>query len=404
MRLVLYTHPDFLGIGSQRRFARMLADAYRARGHSVEVRQPEARLRRALGGRAAKWAGYVDQYLLFPAQTRSDIARDPTDTLYVLCDQALGPWVRLVEARPHVVHCHDLLALRSALGLVPGQVTRWSGRAYQRWIRSGFRRARHFISVSEQSRADLHGIGRARPLTSHVVHNGLNHPYRRRDSTEALATLRRAGLDVTARGFVLHVGGGQWYKNAGGVIRLYGAWAAQRTAQARAIWPLLLVSPPPGPELRWLVDALPAGAEARFVQDLDTEALEALYSLAAALLFPSHAEGFGWPIAEALACGCPVLTTAAAPMTEVGGPHALYVPPLAADADPEAWAARGARELTALLDRSDAERDEAASASVEWARRFDVDAAIDRYLAIYAEVLAAEARPKSSGIGEREPA
>ena len=44
------------------------------------------------------------------------------------------------------------------------------------------------------------------------------------------------------------------------------------------------------------------------------------------------------------------------------------------------------------------------SASVEWARHFDVDAAIDRYLAIYAEVLAAEARPKSSGIGEREPA
>ena len=55
----------------------------------------------------------------------------------------------------------------------------------------------------------------------------------------------------------------------------------------------------------------------------ESELLEALYDGAHALLFPSRFEGFGWPIAEAQACGCPVLCRGAAPMSEVAGGVAL---------------------------------------------------------------------------------
>ena len=41
------------------------------------------------------------------------------------------------------------------------------------------------------------------------------------------------------------------------------------------------------------------------------------YVGASLFLFPSLAEGFGWPIAEAMASGCPVITTNKRPMTEV---------------------------------------------------------------------------------------
>ena len=136
-----------------------------------------------------------------------------------------------------------------------------------------------------------------------------------------------------------------------------------------------------------LIDALPAGAKVRFFHGLATDAIEALYSLAGALLFPSHAEGFGWPIAEALACGCPVLTTGQAPMQEVGGPHAHYLPRLAGGSDATAWATDGARMLCVVLDRPGAERDAAARAGIEWTRRFDAQRAIDGYLRIYESVL-----------------
>ena len=52
-----------------------------------------------------------------------------------------------------------------------------------------------------------------------------------------------------------------------------------------------------------------------------------LYSGAAALLFPSLYEGFGWPLIEAQSCGCPVITSNRAPMTDVAGSGALYIDP-----------------------------------------------------------------------------
>ena len=132
---------------------------------------------------------------------------------------------------------------------------------------------------------------------------------------------------------------------------------------------------------------VPSAGRVLFLQKLDTPVLEALYSLAHALLFPSHAEGFGWPIAEALACGCPVVTTGEAPMTEVGGRFAHYLPRLAGPDEAPAWAAQGAQLLVGLLNRSAAEQAAAAQAGMEWAQRYDATRATDAYLRIYQRVL-----------------
>lgn len=58
---------------------------------------------------------------------------------------------------------------------------------------------------------------------------------------------------------------------------------------------------------------------------LSDEELRAAYSGAVALVYPSLYEGFGLPILEALACGCPVITCPNASIPEVAGEAALYV-------------------------------------------------------------------------------
>ena len=58
---------------------------------------------------------------------------------------------------------------------------------------------------------------------------------------------------------------------------------------------------------------------------ISDDELAAAYSGARALIFPSSYEGFGLPVLEAMACGCPVITTKAASLPEVAGDAALYV-------------------------------------------------------------------------------
>ncbi len=63
----------------------------------------------------------------------------------------------------------------------------------------------------------------------------------------------------------------------------------------------------------------------RFLGYVEDEDLARLYSGALAMIFPSRYEGFGLPILEAMACGCPVVTTREASMPEVAGDAALYM-------------------------------------------------------------------------------
>jgi glycosyltransferase involved in cell wall biosynthesis len=384
MNLVLFTHPEFAGFRSIERFTDSLARAYAARGHRVEVRAPRARLRRRSSpSPGAKWAGYVDQYMLFPREIEARLRDDPDDTLYVFCDQALGPWVPHVAHRPHVVHCHDLLALRSALGHFPQNATGASGRLYQRYIRWGFRQARHFISVSDQTRRDLHEHGGVRPVTSEVVYNGMNFPFAQLPAGQALQVLRHAGLPATGVGMLLHVSGNHWYKNVPGVVRLYAEYARRVPVPL----PLWLVGCTQDDPLRSALAEVPGHGRVVRLGFLEAPLLNAAYGLARAFLFPSLAEGFGWPIVEAQACGCPVVTTDASPMNEVGGPHARYLPLLQASDDAQAWARNGADVLAQLLALPDAERRELAAECVAWSRRFEAETAIASYLRIYQQVM-----------------
>jgi len=65
----------------------------------------------------------------------------------------------------------------------------------------------------------------------------------------------------------------------------------------------------------------------RIVSELDDDEFTALLSGADFFLFPTLAEGFGLPIVEAFACGCPVITSSVTAMPEIAMDAALYVDP-----------------------------------------------------------------------------
>ncbi len=69
----------------------------------------------------------------------------------------------------------------------------------------------------------------------------------------------------------------------------------------------------------------PAGVT--WLGDVSDEDLAALYRGARCLVYASLYEGFGIPVAEALACGCPIVTSLDSPMAEIAGADAAYVDP-----------------------------------------------------------------------------
>jgi len=106
------------------------------------------------------------------------------------------------------------------------------------------------------------------------------------------------------------------------------------------------------------------------------------------LLFPSLAEGFGWPIAEAMASGCPVITTGEAPMTEVGGDAAFYIPRQPQDlADLDEWLQTASNLLNTVLTSSAQQRTEIISKGFINVGRFDTDVTLNEIEKIYQQIV-----------------
>lgn len=314
---------------SMQRFADLLNVELSQAGHHVRVVRPEPHLGKIKPGAVGlgKWLGYVDKLLLFPLALRQAIAW--ADVVHV-CDHSNAFYTQYLQTVPHVVTCNDLLAVRSALGEIPQNPTRWSGRQLQQLILKGLNQAQRVVCISHQTRDDLLRLTDLPEEVVSVAYLGLNYPYLPMTPSLARHRLTHLGIDTNSH-YLLHVGGNHWYKNRQGVLEIF---QALRSHLAETATP----SPPPDLYLVFAGAPLPeslrqwaeqAGLRDRIIETpgISNEDLRALYSCATALLFPSLEEGFGWPILEAHACGCPVFTTNQAPMTEVGGSAAFYLDP-----------------------------------------------------------------------------
>ncbi|MVT11723.1 glycosyltransferase [Chitinophaga tropicalis] len=386
MNIVFFTHPSFLGSQSMPRYAKWLSGGMESRGHKIELWSPEpVSYKMPVPGPLKKWMGYADQYIIFPAAVKKRIRDCGADTLFVFTDHALGPWVPLVADRPHVVHCHDFLAQRSAAGTIEENPTSWTGQRYQAYIRNGYRQAQNFISISGNTKQDLHQFLGFTPEVSEVVYNGLTQSFTPQQDVEVLRAqlAGQTGIDL-AKGYLLHVGGNQWYKNRRGVVEIYDAWRSKTKQQL----PLLLIGARPNRQLEERIASSIYKQDIHTLTGKDDAFVKKVYSGATVFIFPSLAEGFGWPIAEAMASGAPVITTEEAPMTEVAGNAAFLLPRMPRQmADIAAWAQNAASTVERITTMQPEERATVVAAGIANAERFDAALALNRIENIYRQIL-----------------
>jgi glycosyltransferase involved in cell wall biosynthesis len=304
---------------SMQRFATMMLDGLTASGVSAELIQPEAVFGRfrAAGNFVAKWLAYLDK-ILFRRRLGKKLRERPA--IVHICDHSNAMYAKAIREVPVVVTCHDLLAVRGALGEPTDCPASFTGKILQRWIVAGLESATAIACVSKATLEDARRlIGRrdGKP-TLDVITLGLSYPYRKLPIEEARARLGATAALAGHAEFVLHVGSNLRRKNREGVLRIF--------ARCKDQWNglVVLAGDPLSPPLRSLGRELGISDRIVEIPNAESEMLEALYNCATALLFPSTFEGFGWPIAEAHACGCPVLCTDREPMTEVAGAAGLF--------------------------------------------------------------------------------
>lgn len=316
MKVLLVGNYVFDGSTSMQIWANTLLRELHRMGIDVELISPRpvfGRIKPSAYG-VGKWFGYIDRFVIFPRELRAAAAR--TDVVH-LCDHGSAMYSSMVDGKPVVVTCNDMIGVRGALGELPQIRASIFGRFLQLWICRGLRHATRVACISRSTYNDARRI-----LKEHqnlgVILDGLNYPFQLIAAGEVQRRL--AALPEIQGPFILHVGSNAAYKNRQGVLRVFAKAAAGNNLR------LVFAGAAMSRELVQLANEL--GIHDRVVQVVkpSVEIIEALYNRAVALLFPSLYEGFGWPPIEAQACGCPVVGSEIAPLVEVLDQSAMLLP------------------------------------------------------------------------------
>jgi glycosyltransferase involved in cell wall biosynthesis len=351
---------------SMLRYCVWLASILTGRGFQVDVLEPAAHFGRWVAPThpVHKWLGYLDKFLLFPFNLYRQAGR--YDVVHI-CDQSNAVYRRFARRTPVTLTCHDLIAIRTMLGEFERQQLRWSGRVLQTWILSSLKTIKRVACVSASTAEDLERVAPCPERHCDVIENPVI-GFSPMASDEAERALAGAGIGP-AIPFFLCVGSNLWYKNRIGILRLFAEALKQPGLEDMY---LVCAGAELSPELRSMATALGILPRIKEIVSPSSGLLRALYSKATALLFTSLVEGFGWPIIEAQACGCPVITSDREPMKSIGGKEAaLFVDP---DRPAEAAKTIGERWQW-LSSRKDA--------SLGNAARFSQQKAADEYFAFF---------------------
>ena len=173
------------------------------------------------------------------------------------------------------------------------------------------------LAVSHSTARDLAKLFPAiRAESVRIARNGVGAVFAPKSAEDVAAF--RAARDI-AKPYFLLVGercGYAGYKNCELFFRAFAA------LPKKAAFEIVCAGGQPALESEFR--ALIGNASVHLLRPTDAE-LSVAYSGAVALVYPSRYEGFGMPVAEALACGCPVITCRNSSLTEVAGEAALYV-------------------------------------------------------------------------------
>lgn len=207
---------------------------------------------------------------------------------------------------PFVVTVHDLILHR-----YPNHASVLKQVLYRMIIGHAVRKAKAIVAVSAFTARELSDVYGSSAEKIQTISEGVSTIYRPIADYLSKTVLNRLGV---TRPYFLYVGNAKQQKNVQMLLDAFEQAGVDNTD-------LLLVTG--GPESASL--QLPANA--RVLNNIADEDLPVLYSSATCTVTASLYEGYCLPVAEALACGCPVIASNRTAIPETAAGHALLIKP-----------------------------------------------------------------------------
>jgi len=171
------------------------------------------------------------------------------------------------------------------------------------------------ICISETTRQEVQRFFGLDPDSIYVIPVACSNVFRRLDQSDDATHL------PTTEPFLLYVGIRAPYKNFEGLIHAYSTWSRRREVA------LVVVGGAWSADERQRLAKLGIQEHVHLLTGVDDEALCRLYNQATAFVYPSLYEGFGIPLLEAMACGCPIVASRIPSTIEVAGECPTYFEP-----------------------------------------------------------------------------
>lgn len=274
----------------------------------------------AIAHRPARLAWEQTGLPLVAAQVGADVLHSPHYTMPLRCGV------------PVVVTVHDATFFTE-----PEMHSAVKGTFFRSATRTALRRAARVVTPSKATRDELVRLLDADATRLDVAYHGVDQGTFH-VPTEGERARVQARLGLAGQSYIAFLGMLEPRKNVPGLIR---GWV--KACEGRELTPALVLAGGSG----WddTIDAtmaeVPSHLRVLRPGYLRFNDLPGYLGGAVLVAYPSHGEGFGLPVLEAMACGAPVLTTQRLSLPEVGGDAVAYTEP-----DPDAIA----EALTALLD------------------------------------------------------
>jgi len=320
---------------SMERFTQMLKSGFESAGIDVAIWYPTVffgKLSKSTLSGFGKWLGYLDKWLVFSLVLRLKKSND-ANVRYHICDHSNAAYVPHLPKGRTSITCHDVLAIRGALGFKDAYCPASStGTILQKWILKNLLSADKIAAVSQFTLNQLIALnkGIAKPGWT-VIHNGFNAGFKKLDSTEWQGVLQDNSQESLINNpYIVHVGSNLQRKNRKMLLNMVASLGEKWNGL------ICFTGQPMNAELMQQASQLGLAGRIVEIKKPSHLYLEALINGAQAFVFPSFSEGFGWPVIEAQACGTPVIASSLEPMPEVGSNGAIYADPYNASAFAEA--------------------------------------------------------------------